>query len=293
MIQTIAVVNMKGGVGKSTAVAALSEILASKAKSRVLAVDLDPQANSSWVLAGVDRWSESRKAGRTVDAFFEDVLWQRGLPKVPDFITENVSDVKLKSQIDLLITTPEFRYTEREAIEKLVEEGCRLRDVRQRIANAVRRIREQVDQRYEYMIVDCPPGISYFAEAALLIADVVVVPTIPDFMSQFGLETFIRRVLTPLAAPPLLQRPPLEPGRLCVLLSKFDNGMELHRTESVNIRDSGRGRYVCFQEAVPQDQDVARAAEFSDEKRTLELKYGRALPAFRAAADYIARELGE
>jgi chromosome partitioning protein len=290
VIQTIAVINTKGGVGKSTAVAALAELISTTTKQRVLVVDLDPQANASLVLAGVEKWGQSRQANKTVDAFFDDLIWQRGQPQVSDYIVKGVSDIS-GAKIDILITTPEFRYTEREAIEHLVDQGFKLNEVRQRIANAVRRVRDQSQSTYGYMIVDCPPGISYFAEAALLIADLVVAPTIPDIMSQFGLELFIRRVLKPLATPPLLQRAPLPAERLCVLISKFDQEMQIHRVEFENIRTGANADhpYTCLPDPVPQDQDVARAAEFSEIARTLDQKYGRALPAYRNAANYIVR----
>jgi len=292
VIQTIAVVNMKGGVGKSTATVALTEILASRPNCRVLAIDLDPQANTSLVLTGIDRWTESRISGRTIDAYFGKLLWDTERPDIGDLITPNVSDVVLRSQIDALITTPEFRYTEREAIERLVEQGHNLSVVRQRIANSVRRIRDQANDRYKYVIIDCPPGISYFAEAALLIADLIVIPTIPDVMSQFGLNMFIRRVLQPLAAPPLLQRARIPASRICVLISKHDAAIPLHAVETTNIRAEAKdGGFTCLEPVIPQDQHVARAAEYSDTKRSLEQKYGKTLPLFRSVAEHIVSEL--
>ena len=65
--RTVSVVNMKGGVGKSTTVASLAEALAAESGLRGLVVDFDPQSNVSMMLAGLDRWSDLRAGGQTID----------------------------------------------------------------------------------------------------------------------------------------------------------------------------------------------------------------------------------
>ena len=72
--RTVSVVNMKGGVGKSTTVASLAETLASEGV-RVLVIDLDPQSNVSMMLAGQDRWVELRQANRTIDEYFNQYVY--------------------------------------------------------------------------------------------------------------------------------------------------------------------------------------------------------------------------
>ncbi len=43
---------------------------------------------------------------------------------------------------------------------------------------------------YDFILIDCPPGISLFAEAALIAADAILVPTIPDYVSRLGFIAF-------------------------------------------------------------------------------------------------------
>jgi chromosome partitioning protein len=47
-----------------------------------------------------------------------------------------------------------------------------------------------LDLKYDYVILDCPPGISPLSEIAIRASDLVVVPTIPDFISIMGLAAF-------------------------------------------------------------------------------------------------------
>lgn len=275
--RVVAVVNMKGGVGKSTVVVALSEFLASEHKRKVLVIDLDPQANSSMVLAGPDRWADLRRADKTIDAFFEPHLYNTALKPLSDFIGPKVSDIAGGPPIDVVISTPEFRYTEREAIERFVAQGFAASQVRAKLANVMRDAVRKAGDRYDMVIFDCPPGISYFAEAAILMADVIVMPTIPDYMSRMGLEAFTRRTLKPLTN----RRARDEAIR--VLISKYDEGMQLHRAEMASIRED----YRAFEAVIPQDQQIARAAEWSDDPRTLEVKYGARTRELRAFAQEV------
>jgi chromosome partitioning protein len=61
----ISVINLKGGVGKTTTTVALAEILAAEFDQRVLVIDLDPQTNSTTMLIGEQAWRTANQAGHT------------------------------------------------------------------------------------------------------------------------------------------------------------------------------------------------------------------------------------
>ena len=164
--RTVSVVNMKGGVGKSTTVASLAEVLSTEGL-RVLVIDLDPQSNVSMMLAGQDRWIELRQSEKTIDAYFNQYVYG-GEPKFfRDFIATKVSDISGDPTLDLLISTPEFRYIERHALEKWVSQGFDIRQLNTRFSRLTNSAIENVSESYDVVLFDCPPGISMFAEAAI------------------------------------------------------------------------------------------------------------------------------
>lgn len=61
MTYVISIINLKGGVGKTTTTVAMAEILAGQFEKRVLVIDLDPQTNSTTMLIGENAWRKPTK----------------------------------------------------------------------------------------------------------------------------------------------------------------------------------------------------------------------------------------
>ena len=99
----ISIINLKGGVGKTTTTVALAETLAVEHDKRVLVIDLDPQTNATTMLIGEERWRELNEQGRTLATLFIDAL----NPRTKSFdlqrtLQRGVSDVQGAETIDLL-----------------------------------------------------------------------------------------------------------------------------------------------------------------------------------------------
>ena len=177
----------------------------------------------------------------------------------------------------LCASAPEFRIVERDMIESFVKRGFQIDMIQkwicERFANGIK----NVVNEYDYILIDCPPGISLFAEAALIAADAILVPTIPDYVSRLGLITFRKRALR------LINERRGGPSQLMVLATKYEDSFSLHRSEAQLLKDN-LGE-AMFDVRIPQHVDIAKAAEWSETPRTFEQKYG--------AMANIVKKLGE
>lgn len=279
--RTVSVVNMKGGVGKSTTVASLAETLASEGL-RVLVIDLDPQSNVSMMLAGQDRWIELRQASRTIDEYFNQYVYG-GQPRFfREFVANGVSDLAGAPTLDLLISTPEFRYIERHALEKWVSQGFDIKQLNTRFSRLTHSAIENVADNYDLVLFDCPPGISMFAEAAIELSEFIVIPTIPDYVSRLGIFAFRKRALRS------MEQRRFTDDRIYTLITKYEAHNTLHQSEAELLKD----QFNVFDTRIPQAEQIARAAEWSDNKRTLEQKYGEAAGVIRKFAGEFRERVG-
>jgi len=273
----VSVINMKGGVGKSTTTVSLAETLALHQRRRVLIIDLDPQTNASIMVAGPEKWNKIREAERSLDFYFESYIVQQKPKPFKSLIEKNVSDLKGKAEVALCASAPEFRIVERDMIENFVKRGFQIDQIQkwicERFANGIK----TVINDYDYILIDCPPGISLFAEAALIAADAILAPTIPDYVSRLGLITFRKRALR------LINERRGGASQLMVLATKYDDTFSLHRSEAELLKDNLGD--AMFDVRIPQHVDIAKAAEWSETPRTFDQKYG--------AMASVVKKLGE
>jgi len=275
--EIVSIINMKGGVGKSTTAVSLAETLAAHHRRRVLIIDLDPQTNASIMAMGPEKWGRLRDEERTLDFYFE--AYAAGAKPKPfkTLIERNVSDLKGVSELAVAASAPEFRFIERDLIEQFVKKGYHIDAIQKWVAERFGQGLKSVENQYDYILIDCPPGISLFAEAALIAANSIIVPTIPDYVSRLGLIAFRRRALR------LIEDKRGGKARLLVLATKVDESFSLHRSELAVMAD-GLGDSL-FALRVPQHVDIARAAEWSETPRTFEQKYGAAAPTVMALGE--------
>lgn len=180
---TIAVMNTKGGVGKSTIVLGLAETLSVHAGKSVLVIDSDAQASISSMMMSTTRLFELQSAGLTLVDYLITTVLNNEQGDVQKFLVPGVSDVDDAGSVSILPSDVQLTLFERE-----VSHEQRHTQLRQAIGDLL----DVVRPLYDIVLIDCPPGLSVLTESWLREADYHLTPTKPDYISSCGLEVFRR-----------------------------------------------------------------------------------------------------
>jgi chromosome partitioning protein len=263
----IATINLKGGVGKTTTTVALGEILAGEYHKRVLIIDLDPQTNATTMLIGETKWKELNENGWTLAQLFKDAIADD--PKQRKFnldetLQKSVSNVRDVQTLDLLPSSLDLIDIQDQLGS--MSSGRFHSDVPTDILR--RAIRNILDD-YEYVLIDCPPNLGIITLNGLRIADGYIIPTIPDFVSTYGIPQIKARVKQ--FADNIGET--IEPYGVAVC--KYDSRSAVHRNTEANLR---KYEGPVFKTVIPQSNQIAASGEFDETSstNTLRQKYGYA-----------------
>lgn len=209
-MRTTAVLNLKGGVAKTTTVINMAAILAGLGKS-VLVVDADSQCNASEFLESV-----------TPDGTFADALRGKAFSPVPS----NVKGVSLLAADDTLMDAD---------LSAIKSEGLHIDCL----------LPFKSYNEYDYMLIDCPPAFNAATASALLAADDVVIPIKLDAFSLRGMGNLSRQVRNMRALNPALRiagllptmyyrSPAISCARDLLIASEFNVFPAIRRTVKVD-----------------------------------------------------------
>lgn len=163
-MKTIAMINQKGGVAKTTSTINLGAYLALAGK-RTLVIDLDPQGNATSGL-GVNRYDLSQ-------CIYDGLI-----------DGEDVTDLILPTKVpgmDLLPATIQLAGAEIEMVSMLTREYL--------LKNMIRPLKN-----YDYLLIDCPPSLGLLTINALTAADAYIVPIQCEYYALEGLGQLLKTV---------------------------------------------------------------------------------------------------
>lgn len=232
MARTVAFLNKKGGVGKTSTVHHLGGTLARRGR-RVLLVDADPQASLSQGLLGAEA-AEDLDPRRTIAAIFDE----SGVSSPRDLVhPTSFPGLWLLPGHDAAA-----RYNEPEPWAT----GLRQFALRDALA--------ELAEDFDLVLIDCPPHIQLWAWSALVAADGVVVPVQPEDYGAQGLKA-IRRIIARVQGE--------VSGRLVLigyLVSMFNKSLSVHVTYEGFLREL-HGADV-FETVVPHAKDYKEAVTY-------------------------------
>ncbi len=272
MRNAIAIMNTKGGVGKSTIVLAIAETLAALHKKNVLVVDSDAQASVSAMLMTVSNLRRLQGEGRTIVDYLIATVLHNEPVEWPNFVVSGVSDVDDARTVYLLPSDMQLTLFEREVSKEALH--ARLRTSISGLLSRARIV-------FDVVLIDCPPGLSVLTECWLREADFHISPTKPDYVSTCGLDVFNRfKALNP------------EMGfatNMGVLINMKDPDSaaddEYHRW----LRENAENR--CFDAFLPRVNVLQHTIRHRDQERSFSAKYpGSAGTSIKAlAGELLAR----
>lgn len=250
----IAVMNAKGGVGKSTLVLALAETLTAAFGKTVLVIDSDSQASVSAMLMTPQRLHDLQSNSATiVDLVASHVLKDKPIDW-RTVVATRVSDVDDAGGLALIPSDMQLTLLEREVS----------RDGRQDLLRrSIRSILEGVRQSYDYVLIDCPPGLSVLTETWLRDADWHLSPTKPDYVSICGLEVF-RRFKAQDAQMGFAEN-------VGVVVNLMDGSSQQDRDYDAWLRQQPDNR--CFAQPILRSHNLQQAAVYSTTGRSYLAKY--------------------
>ena len=182
MATVMSMINMKGGVGKTTLAMHLAHT-ACQMDLRTLAVDLDPQSNLSQVLMGPKAYANYLAKGKPTVAQIFDAYVPTDLSTGSSRLID-INDVLVKkvgywgkSSLDLIPSRLELSRTLRNPAGK-----------ERRLDKALAQVREE----YDLVVIDCAPTESFLTDAAYFASRYIVVPIKPEFLATIGLPLLAR-----------------------------------------------------------------------------------------------------
>lgn len=218
-MRVIAVTGLKGGVGKTSTAVNLAALCAA-AGYRTLLWDLDPQGAATYCLdlkpklrGGASRLIGGGRGGLVAVARHTNI--------------ENLDVVPA---------------------DKTVREIDRVLSLSGKPSRPIRRLLAGTKGSADLVVLDCPPGLSSVVEAVASVADVLLVPVIPEPLPLRALERFTEFLTENNVASPQIVAP---------FLSMIDRRKPIHRRVEAEIR--ARGGFLSA--AIPESSAVARMGE--------------------------------
>jgi chromosome partitioning protein len=261
---SIAIMNAKGSVGKSTLTMALAETLSAYHGKRVLMIDADGQMSLSFMALPMAKLAHLQSQGKTIAGYLDSLLPSRKEIDWRCYIAGEASDVYDARTLCLIPGDMDLALVERD-----LAAGRLTGHLRERFRSLLR----DAAEKFDLVLVDCSPGISAVTECWLRECNWHLIPVKPDILAVIGYQHLTNYKC---------RTPDIPFARhLGVVVNMKQAGAEADETIHQLLLASREA--ACFPVAIPMIQHIQKSALCSSEERSYHNKYpgeaGRALRA--------------
>lgn len=248
MAITVALINMKGGVGKSTLAVNIAWHFAAYTNwnKRVLVADLDPQFNASQYMLGTRQYENILKEKRPTmwNVFEQYAMTPTSSSKtlIPDEVTYQVIKYSNTNYIDIIPSQLELSYS--------------VKSSRGPMHEYLSRLLKKLDNKYDLIVIDCAPTESILTTAAYTASDYILIPVKPEYLSTIGLP-LLGQSLTIFAEQ--YNRQPLEVAGIVFNGTTNYSPEEITAKREVRKLAKERGWYV-FKSEIPYSRSYPKGA---------------------------------
>lgn len=184
----MAAINFKGGTGKTTVAIAIAEGLCHLFKKRILVIDCDFQCSASIALLGRKTLNDLIARDATLDCEIQRLInRERGARLEASVVPARHCVREALDLMYLLPSNPDMPRRERQILASFIG-GT---DIHSAYENASKRIGELYQsllRDFDFILIDCPPGLTLFSEAAIRAADGLIIPTLPNEISFAAID---------------------------------------------------------------------------------------------------------
>lgn len=181
-MKVISLINMKGGVGKTTLATNICDCLSRREKSKVLLIDIDPQFNATQcVFSGDDYMKHLEEDKDTVIKIFDEPIRHtastvKGVSATNNKDLKDIIPVEIKNNFYILPGNLDLYRIE-------MSSGSGKEN---RLKKYIKAIQEK--EKFDYVIIDTPPTPSIWMTSALIASDYYLIPVKPDPISFTGID---------------------------------------------------------------------------------------------------------
>jgi chromosome partitioning protein len=284
MTKIVSIINLKGGVAKTTTTIQLAECLSSEFAKNVLVIDLDPQTNATIALIGEARWQKLNDQKQTIFHLFDDKLHQTSYFNISNALQKGVSNLRIPC-LSLLASSLNFINIQ-DSITKIPEQtGYSIPTPMEVLKTAV----HSILPNYDYILIDCPPNLGYITRNGIEISDYFLIPTIPDILSTYGIPQIVKTIHG------FANTRHLKIRCLGLIITKYSSNSEVHKRGMKNLSPHFANIFdelqipqaPVFKTWIPQANATAEAMEFEKKSSTFREKYGRSTSGDQLLYSYV------